>query len=100
MAHVQLISPFLDPVTRAKIVFISTSSEEQRVEQLSQMVASSAVDACADNRPEVDVEGYAKRMRQLDAERRQQYNAFCTAAAKSAKLDFSAAESRHSDAEA
>ncbi|KAK9813813.1 hypothetical protein WJX73_010598 [Symbiochloris irregularis] len=62
-----LISPFLDPVTRSKIEFISTSSEEQRVEQLSKLVASSAVDACAATRPDVDVESYAQRMRQLDA---------------------------------
>lgn len=78
----QVISPFLDPVTRSKIIFIDAASADERRNTLAKHVPASAVAACTSDSAKIDVEGFARRMRRLDEERRGAYNAFCKAAGK------------------
>ena len=77
VCFVQVISPFLDPVTRSKIVFIDAASEADRRAQLAMHVSASAVAACAGNNANnINVEAYGQRMQKLDEERSASYDAF------------------------
>ena len=80
--RVQVISPFLDPVTRSKIVFISDSTEGERRVKLANLVSAGAVEACAGGNPSIDPESYGHRMRKLDADRSAMYEAFLRAQEK------------------
>ena len=78
----QLISPFLDSVTRSKIVFIDAASENDRQSYLAKYVPASTVAACTIDASNIDTSAFARRMQELDDDRKESYNAFCKACQK------------------